>query len=212
MNDRKASGPAERPGMATPMPVDAGKLKALAHPLRVRMYGLLSEEGPATASQLGARIDESSGTTSYHLRQLADHGFIEEDPDRGTRRDRYWRVRPGGFNLDARRFRDDPAATAALRSVRGELYDGYARPLLRWFEHGLEWDESWIDGSVSTMSRFVGTAQEMQELRDEVMAVIDRHVAATRERPEPPDVARITAQFHIFPGHRVDAPEGSADG
>jgi DNA-binding transcriptional ArsR family regulator len=72
---------------------DPTALKALAHPVRLRILGLLRTEGPATASGLAARLGLNSGATSYHLRQLALHGFIEEDADRGTRRDRWWRAR-----------------------------------------------------------------------------------------------------------------------
>jgi DNA-binding transcriptional ArsR family regulator len=61
------------------------------HPIRVRLLWLLETDGPATASQLGRRIGQSSGVTSYHLRMLAQLGFVEEDTERGTGRDRWWR-------------------------------------------------------------------------------------------------------------------------
>jgi DNA-binding transcriptional ArsR family regulator len=63
---------------------------ALAHPIRFRIWELL-REGPATASQLGRRLDESRGLLSYHLRVLARASAIVEDEDRGTRRERWWR-------------------------------------------------------------------------------------------------------------------------
>lgn len=72
---------------------DPTALKALAHPVRLRMLGLLRLDGPATASGLAARLGLNSGATSYHLRQLALHGFIEEDSTRGNQRDRWWRSR-----------------------------------------------------------------------------------------------------------------------
>lgn len=71
---------------------DPTALKALAHPLRLRMLGLLRIDGPATASGLAAQLGLNSGATSYHLRQLALHGFIQEDHERGSRRDRWWRA------------------------------------------------------------------------------------------------------------------------
>ena len=71
---------------------DPTALKALAHPVRLRMLGMLRIDGPATASGLAARLGLNSGATSYHLRQLALHGFIEEDQERGDRRDRWWRA------------------------------------------------------------------------------------------------------------------------
>jgi hypothetical protein len=67
-------------------------LRGLAHPMRIRLRAELIEHGPATASQLAARIGESSGATSYHLRQLAIYGFVVDDPGRGNGRERYWRA------------------------------------------------------------------------------------------------------------------------
>jgi DNA-binding transcriptional ArsR family regulator len=63
---------------------------AMAHPLRLQILGLLVE-GPSTASRLGRRLGESSGSMSYHLRVLARAGVIQEDPELGTRRERWWR-------------------------------------------------------------------------------------------------------------------------
>ena len=60
----------------TPSPA---ALKALAHPVRLRMLGLLRIEGPATATTLATRLGLNTGATSYHLRQLAQHGFVVED-------------------------------------------------------------------------------------------------------------------------------------
>jgi predicted ArsR family transcriptional regulator len=45
----------------------------------MRILGSLREFGPATASALADRLGESSGATSYHLRQLASFGFVEEE-------------------------------------------------------------------------------------------------------------------------------------
>ncbi|EJZ16767.1 helix-turn-helix domain-containing protein [Rhizobium sp. Pop5] len=70
---------------------DPAALKALAHPVRLRMLGMLRVDGPATATQLAVRLGLNSGATSYHLRQLAQYGFIEEAPH-VSRRDRWWRA------------------------------------------------------------------------------------------------------------------------
>ena len=72
---------------------DVRALRALAHPLRNRLLGQLRVNGPATASQLGRAVGESSGSTSYHLRQLAAYGFVEEVEGQGTARERWWRAR-----------------------------------------------------------------------------------------------------------------------
>src|SRR5690606_14689551 len=70
---------------------DPAALKALAHPLRVRLLATLRETGPATATELAARLETDSGSTSYHLRVLAEHGFVEDAPgDRRHPRERRW--------------------------------------------------------------------------------------------------------------------------
>ncbi len=73
----------------TPTP---DQLKALTHPVRVRMLGLLRIDGPATATSLATRLGLNSGATSYHLRQLAQHGFITDDDERGNGRERWWKA------------------------------------------------------------------------------------------------------------------------
>lgn len=78
--------------MASSVSPDIAGLRALSHPVRLRMLGLLRTEGPATATSLAQRLGLNTGATSYHLRQLAQHGFIEDDPERGTGRDRWWRA------------------------------------------------------------------------------------------------------------------------
>lgn len=72
---------------------DATALKALTHPIRLRMLGMLRIDGPATATKLAARLGLNTGATSYHLRQLAQHGFIEEAAEQPSRRDRWWQAR-----------------------------------------------------------------------------------------------------------------------
>src|SRR5206468_2580841 len=63
---------------------------AMAHPLRLEILGLLVER-PSTASRLARRLGESRGLISYHLRMLARSGAIEEAPELGSRRERWWR-------------------------------------------------------------------------------------------------------------------------
>ena len=65
----------ERTGSIPDRQLDMESLKALAHPLRVQILDTLSTYGQFTASGLAERLGESSGATSYHLRQLERHGF-----------------------------------------------------------------------------------------------------------------------------------------
>jgi predicted ArsR family transcriptional regulator len=68
------------------------QLRALTHPTRLRMLGMLRIDGPATATTLAARLGINTGAASYHLRQLAQHGFVVEDEAQGNARDRWWKA------------------------------------------------------------------------------------------------------------------------
>ncbi|MEU4728294.1 winged helix-turn-helix domain-containing protein [Streptomyces sp. NPDC023588] len=70
---------------------DTAALKALTHPLRIRLLGLLRQDGPATASELAVRTGESSASTSYHLRVLAKYAFVAEAEHRDGR-ERRWQA------------------------------------------------------------------------------------------------------------------------
>ncbi|AWL89971.1 helix-turn-helix domain-containing protein [Streptomyces globisporus] len=69
---------------------DGAALKALTHPLRLTLLGLLRQHGPATASELAVRTGESSASTSYHLRVLAKYAFVAEADHRDSR-ERRWK-------------------------------------------------------------------------------------------------------------------------
>src|SRR5215467_3907548 len=79
-------------------PMSAAQLRALAHPLRLQLLQVLQAEGPATASQLGRRLGESSGATSYHLRALHRAGMVEEAEKRNGR-ERWWQRTPGRLHV-----------------------------------------------------------------------------------------------------------------
>ena len=70
---------------------DPRELRAVSHPVRLAILEHLTVEGPMTATALGTRIGESPANCSWHLRKLAEHGFVEEAPG-GTGRQRPWRA------------------------------------------------------------------------------------------------------------------------
>lgn len=113
-------------------------IRALAHPLRLELLDLLRFEGPSTATLLGQRLGESSGATSYHLRQLARYGFVAEMPSEG-RRERWWRYQerqlmiPGGEASD----REERTLLAELLSREAHALDRF----LAARSHLGEWDE-----------------------------------------------------------------------
>src|SRR5688572_18830803 len=117
---------------------DAQVLKAMAHPLRLRLLGSLRKDGPATASELGRRLGESSGATSYHLRILEKYGFVEDHAERNRGRERWWRAVDEGveWSLDT----DDPGLIEADRALGHQLVSEHERWLRRWHDELPEWD------------------------------------------------------------------------
>src|SRR6202034_1371981 len=84
-------GQASVPGRTVTRLTDARALRAYAHPVRMKLVGLLRTEGPLTATRAGELLGESSGTCSFHLRQLAKYGLVEEAGG-GTGRQKPWRA------------------------------------------------------------------------------------------------------------------------
>ncbi|MFD2079679.1 DNA-binding transcriptional regulator, ArsR family [Actinopolymorpha cephalotaxi] len=176
--------------------LDATSLRGLAHPVRVQMLGLLRTEGPATATRLAARLGLNSGATSYHLRQLAAHGFVVEATDLGTGRDRWWRAAHRSTWYDMRAATDDPdAGDAYLRSVARI----YADTLLRAVDERATLPQEWQD--VSTMSDFVLqlTPAEADRLSAQILEVLRPYRRADPEAPAPEGTAPTTFQFGLFP-------------
>ena len=71
---------------------DPKAIRALAHPLRLDLLQLLGAGGSATAAQCGRVLGVSQASCSFHLRQLAKYGFVEDAGPGRDRRERQWRV------------------------------------------------------------------------------------------------------------------------
>ena len=176
---------------------DAQLLRAMAHPLRLRLIGALRMDGPATASALARRFGESSGATSYHLRILAKYGFVEDDPERNRGRERWWRAVDEGveWSLDT----DDAGLLEADRALGRQLVAEYGRWLQRWYDELPGWERPWRAAANGTDQWFELTPAELRELADEVLAVLERY--ADRRAPAE-GTERAMILFHAFPQRR----------
>ncbi|MFI6499351.1 ArsR/SmtB family transcription factor [Nonomuraea typhae] len=131
---------------------DPQVLKVVAHPLRVRMLGMLRAEGPATASQLARKVGESSGSTSYHLRELAKYGFIEEDPSEDGR-ERRWCARHMYTSWDNVQMAATAEGREAVQIMKMRQVEALARTVES-FDQG-EWSDDWV--AVAGMSDLIAT-------------------------------------------------------
>ncbi|MGH3728129.1 MAG: helix-turn-helix domain-containing protein [Micromonosporaceae bacterium] len=172
---------------------DLASLKAVAHPLRVRMLGALRMEGPATASDLARKLGESSGATSYHLRQLARYGFIEEDPEQPNARDRRWRAVHRYTSWTESDFANDPEGREATHWLRVQQREMLARNAER-FE-AEDWSAQWRDaaGQSDDFARLSPTT--LRELSDRVIALIREYASRDADAPDAEPVSIFLAAY-----------------
>ncbi|MEV0169733.1 helix-turn-helix domain-containing protein [Streptomyces sp. NPDC050803] len=162
---------------------DVGTLKALAHPLRMKLYRLLLLAGTATASHLAEQVDEAVSLVSYHLRKLAEHGLIEEaEPRSGDARERWWQPASDGVSVRSADFRDAPekaaahtAASRLFQEQRSEMYRTYLDERAHW---GAQWNEAVVDSE--SLLRL--TAGELAELKRELLDVLKKYDDQGRAR------------------------------
>jgi DNA-binding MarR family transcriptional regulator len=178
--------------------LDATSLHGLAHPLRVQLCDELNLHGPATATQLAARLGESSGATSYHLRQLEKYGFVEEDPGRGTGRERWWRRVPMGITMEAHTLTQSPATRDATMLVLNEFLRGKMRRIQAWRDNYDRWPREWADASLESSSHLRVTADELAQVNAEVDAVVTAWVERTRDR-QGDGIVDVEVQWYSYP-------------
>ncbi|MET0735961.1 MAG: helix-turn-helix domain-containing protein [Microbacterium sp.] len=179
--------------------LDAGALRALAHPLRVRIYDILSQYGPQTASSLAERLGESSGSTSYHLRALAKHDLIRENPDRGTGRERWWERPVGGVSFANPDAMATPAGRAATQLVMNEFLRNRNDQLLHFVNRGIgREEEAWQDGTLISTATTRLTPAQSKELTLKIMALIDDAVDTHRNQTGE-NVRPVSIRADIFP-------------
>jgi DNA-binding transcriptional ArsR family regulator len=191
--------------------LDMESLKALSHPLRVQMVDALSVYGPATASGLAERLGESSGATSYHLRQLEKHGFVRELQGRGTGRERWWERVPGSINIGSPDADRTPAGRSAAQLIYREFRTSQQRLLNDFIDRGAtEVDPEWMDASAVMTANARLTVGQMRDFVTAVNELVEKMIVPLRGQ-DTPGARPVQINFNAFPV--VDAaaqPAGDA--
>jgi DNA-binding transcriptional ArsR family regulator len=184
---------------ATPTPpevrrvTDPGELRALAHPLRLRLLEELVVDDPltdtATATELAERVGESPANCSWHLRQLAKYGYIEEAPG-GVGRERRWRA-----VIATREWTPESVADAefsAAARAAGDILLAHEFEALR-ARHAWEHTEppEWRDAAASTQGLAWCTAAELKEINKQIADLMTRHFERALDPSKRPDGARL---------------------
>jgi DNA-binding transcriptional ArsR family regulator len=182
----------------------AAELRALAHPLRLQLLQVLHAEGPATASQLGRRLGESSGATSYHLRALHRAGMVEEAEQRNGR-ERWWQ-RPPERVLIPNSVPPDASDTerAELRAAHAQIesifLDRDDNALGRWMEVRYDLPLEWQDAQWIGNFRLWATAAEVRKF---VETVVDLAEPLRKAPVGESERVEVHFTFRVLPQERV---------
>lgn len=201
--------PEEPPNRSVNRLTDPRALRALAHPVRLELLGLLRRQGPHTATQAAERLGESSGSTSFHLRQLAKYGLVEEAGG-GEGRERPWRAT--AMFTGWPEVADNPELAAASGLLRGIVAERYFEQLLRWLEtHDTE-PEAWQEAAHFGDTLLWVTKDELLELGRREQELMDRFIDRQTKPELRPPGARLVSYLHLaFPAQPEDsrgAPSG----
>jgi predicted ArsR family transcriptional regulator len=177
---------------------DPRELRALAHPVRLSLLEVLAEHGPMTATSAAEHVGESPSSCSWHLRQLAKFGFVEEAGTASGRR-RPWQLTSYGlsFTVDDTQDAETQAAGRALERLFADRYlDRAARGL----QTRPSLPTAWQRATGTHQFLLHVTPQELEELNDEVLAVLSRfHDRALDPALRPADARTVEAVMFTYP-------------
>lgn len=195
MTEEHESAPSVRDPFESAALLNARSLRGLAHPLRLRLYQRI-QEAPATGKTIAGDLGISSASASYHLRQLETYGFIEEDPDLGTSRERWWRAVHKGFRLPEHLDTEAPELTTALRHA---LTVRWSERLAAAVDLWSAQPEGWREAQFMADRTIDLTLEQMERFRAEVVGLLDRY------HDEGGGEGRtVNIQFAAFPGPGPD--------
>ncbi len=191
--DRKPAG--THTGSAATGGAVTGPDRVLAHPVRAALLELATELGTVTSTEAARRLGHSSGLCSFHLRQLARYGYLEEAP--GVR----GRARPWQIPVPCAGAPDPAGAatSAPLDVLARELEDeGYRR----WLQHRAEAPAHWRSDAADSTVLYL-TPDELGQVATELRTVLSRYAARERRPADRPagagPVGVITRLFPLLP-------------
>lgn len=183
------------------------QLRALTHPVRLRMLGILRTEGPTTATALAQRLGLNTGATSYHLRQLAAHGFIVDAESLGTGRERWWQAAHASTRTEWEPAEGaDPADQEAVDAYLQSVVVVYTQMLQQMVEERATLSQEWRNASSLSDYRFRLSPEQARRLLDKVQGVIEEFESAEELPEDDPEGVPYTVMFHGFP--RPGGPAG----
>jgi predicted ArsR family transcriptional regulator len=144
----------------------------LTHPVRLALLDALALEGPLTATQAGELIGEPPNTCSFHFRQLAKYGFVEEaGPTPG--RSRPWRRKT--LQMHFSDVHEDADIAIAARELDRLLRARYFDRLETFYASRAEYPLAWQEATGASQAMIHVSPEELEAIDREIMAILDRY-------------------------------------
>jgi predicted ArsR family transcriptional regulator len=151
---------------------DPRAMRALTHPVRLALLEALGMEGPLTATAAAEVIGESPTTCSFHLRQLAKYGFVEE-AGRGPGRTRPWRLTHSGMRFSD--VHDDPVTATAAVALDRLLRERYFERLQQFYATRSSLPAAWREVTGGSEYVLYVTPEELREVDQELNEILLRY-------------------------------------
>ena len=177
---------------------DPQVMRALAHPARMAiMEHLGTLEGGATATECAEIAGLSPSATSYHLRELAKFGLVQQAPGRGDARERVWQAVNPSYRVEV-----GPGADPEARAAEAALVEAHmvrdAQRVREWLRRAPDEPPEWYAATWFSDSMLLLTAEELTELNHAIQALLEPY--RRRTRADPPAGARpVATQYRSMP-------------
>jgi len=177
---------------------DPRVMRALAHPARIEIVEYLNSTGEVvTATECARMVGLSPSATSYHLRELAKYGLVEQAPSRGDARERVWRST--GSHVHIAGLDQEPETVAAERSLVNLYLDRDARRLEEWLDRQEQEPVEWQEASAIMGNTLLMTAEELKSLAEKVRDLVEPYQLRTRRADPPAGARQVRVNYLAFP-------------
>jgi DNA-binding transcriptional ArsR family regulator len=163
---------------------DPKAMRAMAHPVRLALMQALNDAGTLTATEAAERVGESPSNCSFHLRQLAKYGFVEEAGG-GNGRQRPWRTVHTGFRMTD--VHEDPETAMAAGTLAQVVTERWLQRAREGMERRRYVPDEWRRVTGTDQFTLYVTPEEMKQFNDELLGMFERYrerIADPAKRPE----------------------------
>lgn len=171
---------------------DPSAMRALAHPLKWALMDVLLTEGSATSTRCAEVTGDSQANCSFHLRQLARYGLVEEAPST-SKKERPWRLTT--VEQSWSRVQPDQERTEAVSELERVFVQHEFATLMRWARTAAGYGQEWQRASMRAGAVTYLTAEELADLRDEIEALMLAYRDRVTEPAKRPVGSRLVRLF-----------------